>query len=142
MSTTTFAQLGAQALIPIVVGSFQSLRTPAAVRARLRKARRKNNLLLADDEDDIDEEENDEILTLADSLLFPVLGSAALLGLWALIKYVDKKWIDLVLGVYFSLAGVFAVQSTLGGMLDTALSAVGKRGPLYHFRVSSGIKRE
>lgn len=144
MSTATFAQLGAQALVPIVIGSFQSLRTPAAVRARLRRARRSSStLLLADDEDDLeDEDDNGETLTMGDSLLFPVLGSVALLSLWLLIKYVDKKYIDLVLGIYFSCAGVVAVQSTLSGILDTLLWAVNARGPLYHFRISSGIKRE
>jgi minor histocompatibility antigen H13 len=52
-----------------------------------------------EDEDD-DEEDLEETLTLADSLLFPVLGSCALLGLWLVLKYVGKKWINIVLGVY------------------------------------------
>lgn len=42
----------------------------------------------------------DETLSWADSLLFPVLGSAVLLGLWVLLRFVDKKWINLVLGIY------------------------------------------
>lgn len=97
----SFAVLGAQALVPITIGSFQSLRVPAPVRARRRAARRsKNKLGLDDEEDDILDEEEGETLTMADSLLFPVMGSIALLGLWALIKYVDKKWLDIALGAY------------------------------------------
>lgn len=98
----SFGTLGAQALVPIAIGSFQSLRVPAPVRARRRAARRSRVKLLVDedDEDDILDEEEGEVLTLADSVLFPILGSAALLGLWALIKYVDKKWLDLILGCY------------------------------------------
>lgn len=98
----SFAVLGAQALVPITIGSFQSLRVPAPVRARRRAARRSKNKLGLDDDDDDDilDEEEGETLTMTDSLLFPVMGSVALLGLWALIKYVDKKWLDIALGVY------------------------------------------
>lgn len=97
----SFATLGAQALVPIAIGSFQSLRVPAPVRARRRAARRSRvKLTLEDDEDDILDEDEGEVLTLADSVLFPIMGSVALLGLWALIKYVDKKWIDIFLGAY------------------------------------------
>lgn len=97
---SSFATLGAQALVPIAIGSFQSLRVPAPVRARRRAARRSRIKLLDEDEDDILDEDEGEVLTLVDSVLFPIMGSVALLGLWALIKYVDKKWIDLVLGAY------------------------------------------
>lgn len=110
---SSFVALGAQALLPIALGSFKSLRTPAAVRARRRKARKaRRDKLVFDDEsdaDDDDESEFDETLTLMDSLLFPILGSCALIGLWYLIKYVDKKWIDLMLGVYCKL--LLQVQS-------------------------------
>jgi minor histocompatibility antigen H13 len=42
----------------------------------------------------------DETLTWADTLLLPVFGSIALLGLWLIIKYAGKEWINTILGVY------------------------------------------
>lgn len=147
-----FAVLGAQALVPIAVGSFQSLRIPASVRARKRAARRARTKLGEDDDDILDENEG-ETLTLADSILFPVLGSAALLALWALITYVDPRVLDVLLGCYcesgplspdltpVSVASAIAVQSTLDGVLHFLLRAVGAAGPTYHVRVSAGIKR-
>lgn len=161
-----FAALGAQAMLPIILGSYQSLRVPASVKARRRAARRldRKRLLGEDDEDDDDlDSEMDETITLADSILFPILGSAALLGLWALIKYVDKKWIDLVLGVYceccraaahaaaggrislpssVSGMGVFAVHSTFGSIIGGILRLFGVASTVYHVRISAGIKRE
>jgi hypothetical protein len=43
---------------------------------------------------------DDEVLGWADSLAFPIFGSVALLGLWALLKYVGKEWINFFLGLY------------------------------------------
>lgn len=99
--TDAFWALGGQALLPIVLGSFKSLRTPTKLKKKRRAAKRRSGKLVVDDSEDEDEEEElDEVLTMADSILFPILGSAALLGLWFVIKYVDKKWIDLVFGLY------------------------------------------
>jgi len=52
------------------------------------------------DEDDEDEDDVDETLTWADTLIFPIFGSAALLGLWALLKYAGPEWINFFLGIY------------------------------------------
>ncbi|CAK9785366.1 hypothetical protein CC85DRAFT_258655 [Cutaneotrichosporon oleaginosum] len=137
----SFATLGAQALVPIFIGSFQSLRIPAPVRARKRAARRARVKLGDDEDDDILDENEGEMLTLADSVLFPILGSCALLGMWALITYVDRRILDLLLGCYFSFASVLAVQSTFDGVLNFLLRVIGAPGPTYHLRVSSGIKQ-
>jgi minor histocompatibility antigen H13 len=45
----------------------------------------------------------DETLTWADTLIIPIFGSVALLGMWLIIKYAGKKWINIVLGVYCKL---------------------------------------
>ena len=42
----------------------------------------------------------DEVLTWADTLIIPIFGSVALLGMWLIIKYAGKEWINLVLGIY------------------------------------------
>jgi len=103
MSLGTFTTLGAQALLPIFLGSFKSLRTPAKLKKKRRAARKTSGKLYDDDDDEDEDEELDEVLTMEDSLLFPVLGSVALIGLWLALKYVDKKWIDMVFGVYCEL---------------------------------------
>ena len=54
---------------------------------------------MTEDEEE-DEGLDDEVLSWADSLAFPVFGSVALLGLWALLKYVGKEWINFFLGLY------------------------------------------
>ncbi|GMK59525.1 hypothetical protein CspeluHIS016_0801310 [Cutaneotrichosporon spelunceum] len=138
----SFATLGAQALVPIAVGSFQSLRIPAPVRARKRAARRARiNLELEEDEDDILDENEGETLTLADSILFPILGSVALLGLWALITYVEPWTLNIIIGCYFSVISGVAVQNTLSGIFHFLFRSVGLGGPTYHLRLSAGIKQ-
>ncbi|WVQ93668.1 hypothetical protein IAU59_000744 [Kwoniella sp. CBS 9459] len=134
----SYLSLGLQALVPIAIGSFKSLKTPESTLAK-RRANRKDKLL--DEEDDEEEEAIEETLTWADSLLFPVLGSVALLGLWAILKYVGKEWINLILGVYFTGAGMFAVQSTFSSVANFFLRALGKKPTTYHIRVSDGIKQ-
>lgn len=121
-----YLSLGLQALTPIVIGSFKSLKvslpwidvlsrrrkralprwrtsadvqTPASTIARRTKAAEVAGHILTEDEEE-DEGLDDEVLGWADSLAFPIFGSVALLGLWALLKYVGKEWINFFLGLY------------------------------------------
>lgn len=73
--------------------------TPASTLARRKKAAEVAGHILTEDEEE-DEGLDDEVLGWADSLAFPVFGSVALLGLWALLKYVGKEWINFFLGLY------------------------------------------
>ena len=54
-----------------------------------------------------------ETMKKEDAMMFPFIGSAALFGLYCAFKYLDKAWVDFVLGLYFSLAGTFAVTATV-----------------------------
>jgi minor histocompatibility antigen H13 len=45
----------------------------------------------------------DEMLTWGDTLIIPIFGSVALLGMWLIIKYAGKEWINFVLGIYCKL---------------------------------------
>jgi hypothetical protein len=45
----------------------------------------------------------DETLTWGDTLVFPIFGSIALLGLWGLLKYAGAEWINFLLGIYCAL---------------------------------------
>lgn len=99
--------------------------TPAATIAKRKRAAEAANRILTEDEEE-EEDWEEETLSWSDSLFFPVFGSIALLGLWFLLKYVGKEWINFVLGLYcesilglrsvrltgeVSGAGVFAFQS-------------------------------
>jgi hypothetical protein len=58
----------------------------------------------------------DETLTWADTLVFPVMGSVALLSLWLVIKYVGKEWLNAVLGVYCEFWGFSLFCFSLDGL--------------------------
>ncbi|KAF7361902.1 Minor histocompatibility antigen H13 [Mycena venus] len=56
-----------------------------------------------------EEEEVPERMSSGDAYLFPVIGSATLVGMYAVVKYFGTAWINWLLGWYFSVAGVGAV---------------------------------
>lgn len=67
-----------------------------------------------------DEDEDDEIpdrLSSADAWLFPVAGSVALFGMYALMKYFGKEWINWLLAWYFSIAGVGSVWKSAAALM-------------------------
>ncbi|CAO1635638.1 unnamed protein product [Sympodiomycopsis kandeliae] len=103
------------ALVPIYFGSFQSLRTPSKVLESRRKQRKQLKPPSGTDDLDEDEEDSDdepavsETLTSSDAWLFPVIGSVVLFSLYCVFKFLDRKWVDRVLGTYFGVVGFFAV---------------------------------
>ncbi|KAI0695522.1 signal peptide peptidase-domain-containing protein [Cytidiella melzeri] len=58
------------------------------------------------DHDEDDEEERPERLSSEDAWLFPVIGSVVLFGLYLIVKYFGKEWINWLLQWYFTVAGV------------------------------------
>ncbi|XAO26754.1 hypothetical protein I312_105595 [Cryptococcus bacillisporus CA1280] len=134
----TYASLGVQALIPIAIGSFKSLKTPEDTRRRLGKSKKGQ---ISEEYDDEYEEPMGETLTWKESAMFPILGSVMLLGLWAVLKYFGKKWITIILGVYFGLAGMLAVQSTFSSVIAYLLRVFGISTTTYHVRISAGFRQ-
>lgn len=56
---------------------------------------------------------------------FPLVGSATLLGLYAVVKFVNPDYVNLVLNLYFLVVGVFALTATfhpLVAVLDSPAS--------------------
>ncbi|WVW80286.1 hypothetical protein I302_102264 [Kwoniella bestiolae CBS 10118] len=137
----SYLSLGLQALIPIALGSFKSLKTPEETIRKRKVSRQGKAQLLDGEEDDEEEEVIEETLTWADSLLFPVFGSVALLGLFLIIKYVGKEWINTILGFYFTGAGMFAMHSTFSSIAIWLLRALGRKPTTYHIRISAGIRQ-
>ncbi|KAN0061791.1 hypothetical protein ACQY0O_005784 [Thecaphora frezii] len=109
----SYGVLMTAALIPIYFGSFASLNTPKTTR-ELKRAHKKKKATTSDsdtewDSDDNDDETITERLTSSDAWLFPVMGSAVLFGMFLVFKYINKDYVNMLLGVYFGLVGCFAV---------------------------------
>jgi len=95
---SSYAGLITLAVTSIYAGSFGSL--------VLAKPKHTDGTVI---EDEDDEEEIADRLSSADAWLFPVIGSALLLGLYLIVKYVGKEWINWLLQWYFTIAGVGSV---------------------------------
>lgn len=108
-----YAALVSLALLPIYFGSYQSLRTPSTVIAARKAARQEKQSRSKagdeEDEDDDDEPAVTETLTSEDAYLFPIIGSLVLFSLYFVFKYLNRKWVDRILGAYFAIVGSAAV---------------------------------
>ncbi|KAI0305685.1 signal peptide peptidase-domain-containing protein [Multifurca ochricompacta] len=60
-------------------------------------------------DDSKDEDDLSPRLTSEEAWLFPLLGSVLLAGLFLVIKYFGKEWINWLMSLYFSLAGLYSV---------------------------------
>ena len=59
-----------------------------------------------------------ETLRKEDAYQFPIVGSCALFGLYLAFKYLDKDLVNLLIGLYFSVAGVIAMTITFTPYLE------------------------
>ncbi|THH08394.1 hypothetical protein EW146_g9008 [Bondarzewia mesenterica] len=99
---SSYAGLLSLAVVSITAGAFGSLPTP--------KQSGPSTQAIEDDED---EDDMVERVSSGDAWLFPVMGSATLFGLYLVMKYLGKEWINWLLGWYFSLAGIGSVWKSL-----------------------------
>ncbi|KAJ9111779.1 hypothetical protein QFC22_006438 [Naganishia vaughanmartiniae] len=125
-----YSALGVQAVVPILLGAFASVKTPRSIRqtikaAHLERAAKTANgnadsriphpdeiyyALLGEEDPEDDEEEDEDKVGLQDSLWFPVMASCALFGFFLLFKFVDPIWINRIISTYFAGASVLAIQ--------------------------------
>ncbi|ETV71109.1 hypothetical protein H257_13509 [Aphanomyces astaci] len=54
-------------------------------------------------------EKNEDAMTKEDAYMFPVIGSAMLLGLYLAFKFFDKEVVNLLLTTYFALIGTYSL---------------------------------
>ncbi|KAG1751510.1 signal peptide peptidase-domain-containing protein [Suillus paluster] len=112
---SSYAGLLCLASISIFVGAHGSL----PVRITPKKSAKGPKSLLQDDDD-----ENEDIpdrLSSGDAWLFPVAGSVALFGMYTIVKYFGKEWINYLLAWYFSLAGVGSVWKSAASFMRSVL---------------------
>ncbi|TRM69825.1 signal peptide peptidase-domain-containing protein [Schizophyllum amplum] len=114
---SSYAGLLTLAVSCIYAGSFGSLPGPKKL---------KDDDSNADKEYEDEEEDGDitERMSSEDAYLFPILGSVVLFSLYLVVKFLGTEWINLLLGWYFSLAGVGAVWKSLTSCVR---SIVGER---------------
>ncbi|KAJ3153428.1 hypothetical protein HDU86_005258 [Geranomyces michiganensis] len=97
-----YIALGVLAVVPIYFGSITSLKYP-------KQQKSKKGSKTSDTEDSADEVDEPEFFRFEDAYLFPVFGSAALLSLYLVFKYLNKEYINALFTAYFSILGVGAV---------------------------------
>ena len=61
------------------------------------------------------------LLVMQDALKFPLIGSAVLVGLFALFKFLPKDIVNAVLTAYFVLLGTFAVTAAMLPIIEGIL---------------------
>ena len=113
------------ACLPIYFGSFSALDTPKTTLELKKKNRNKSKSSEdSDSEWDSDEDDEDagvsERLTSSDAWLFPVMGSAVLFGMFLIFKYLNKDYVNMLLGGYFGLVGCLAVAKVFTSIARAA----------------------
>lgn len=63
-------------------------------------------------------EAKQESVSKKDALQFPIVGSAVLFGLYMVVKFVSKQYLNLLLSVYFVVIGALAVHATIRAPLS------------------------
>ncbi|KAL7411918.1 signal peptide peptidase-domain-containing protein [Mrakia frigida] len=119
------------AVIPIVLGSFGSLKTSKRS-LRLIAEAKGESISLSPDED----EEEVERISFSDAYMFPVMGSCLLGGLYLTFKYIDKSWLNWGIGWYFTLTAfpaIFLTGSTIISHLTPKF--ISDRLPLYDITI-------
>ncbi|KAK9459325.1 signal peptide peptidase-domain-containing protein [Lipomyces oligophaga] len=79
------------------------------------------------DSDDLAPQSTVERLEKQDAYLMPVMGACVLVGLYVLIKKVDKSWIELFANAYFTVYGTFAMANAFGNFATFILKKAGFR---------------
>ncbi|PCH43861.1 hypothetical protein WOLCODRAFT_138641 [Wolfiporia cocos MD-104 SS10] len=113
---SSYAGLLTLATISIYAGSYGS------VTVRRPKAKSGAPAAGADDEGE-EEEEIPERLSSGDAYLFPIIGSVVLFGLYLVVKYFGKEWINWFLQWYFTVAGIGSVGKSLISLVKYTLGS-------------------
>jgi minor histocompatibility antigen H13 len=118
-----YLHLIASALLPIICGSFASLSRPSSAAKPTKKSTTRDNEDQEEDEHD-EEIQKMEGLTPSDAIVFPLTAGAVLAGLYFLIQRYGAVVINLILGWYFALVGVYSVSLFINDALAIAWDLV------------------
>jgi minor histocompatibility antigen H13 len=70
---------------------------------------------VSDSEDD--DNEATESLSSEDALMFPIMGSATLFGLYLLFRFLSKEYVNMLLTVYFAAIGAAAMTQSVSTVI-------------------------
>ncbi|GAA5893947.1 aspartic endopeptidase [Sporobolomyces salmoneus] len=108
------------ALVPIYTAAHSSIQVPKSVKKKWRELDGKGKRT-AEEKDEEEEETEVERLTTEDAYLFPILGSFVLFGLFLAFKYLDKSFLNRILGGYLAIMGTGALGRTLADVTKQVL---------------------
>ncbi len=120
-----YGSLVIMALIPIVIGSFRSVRSH---REQSEEAKKTG--------------EAPETMTQRDAAMFPVIASCALFGLYVFFQIFSKEYINMLLSVYFFVLGIFALTHMMSPAFSRLVPASLVPKVPYHFIFSQGEGEE
>jgi len=95
-----YGSLVIMALIPIFLGAFRSVDS--------QKEQKENHEKTG---------EKPETMTQKDAMMFPIIASCALFGLYIFFQVFSKEYINLLLSFYFLILGIFALAHMMSPML-------------------------
>nr|XP_039270897.1 minor histocompatibility antigen H13-like [Styela clava] len=81
--------------------------------------------------------EQPETITRSDAARFPIVASAMLFGIYIFFKIFSQEYINIVVGVYFLVLGVFATVHVLGPYISSWIPASFPNVP-YHLILTEG----
>ena len=121
-----YGSLVIMALLPIYFGAFRSVKSYEEAKKQGEKTGDKP-----------------ETMTQKDAMMFPVIASCALFGLYLIFHFFSKEHINLLLSVYFFVLGVFALSHMAGPWISKNLLGF---VPLEHYRLlftrGTGVENE
>ncbi|ORX43702.1 hypothetical protein DM01DRAFT_1340662 [Hesseltinella vesiculosa] len=118
------------AVAPIYAGSFASL---TGMKRPKNAPKKKKSVSPLEDSDD--EDSAVETLSASDAWMFPVMGSGVLFSLYMVFRYVDKKYIDMMIAGYFGIMGTLAVAKT-GLMIAQKTIPLALLGPVKKYKMA------
>ncbi|CRH01355.1 signal peptide peptidase, putative [Plasmodium relictum] len=90
-----------------------------------------------------DRKKRSDNITAYDAIMFPIIGSGALLTLYFAYKFLDPYYVNLLLTVYLTLAGVFSLQGVFSNILEPIFPNFFKRDEyVKSFNLPSFIYKE
>lgn len=108
-STPAFAQLVINALTCIYIGCFLSSKVQISMGLQHEKSEKGKLQRFVNIED--------EKMQKKDALMFPVIGSCVLFGLYTLYKFFDKIVLNYAFSLYFSFIGIFSVTKLFESLI-------------------------
>lgn len=115
-----YGSLVIMALIPIFLGAFRSVES--------QKEQKENHEKTG---------EKPETMTQKDAMMFPIIASCALFGLYVFFQVFSKEYINLLLSFYFLVLGIFALAHMISPMVLPAIPSVVPIIP-FHLKFTQG----